>query len=208
MKQAVVFIALLALALADKPDPIYKSPAAKTKTVVEDLKTASSDKIQSRQDEYGAPAAPAADSYGSPAAPVEDSYGSPQAAPVQESYGAPKAEPQAAPAQGSVGTQGYYYYYYPVASSNAPSPGYNAPSKNGASSGGLLSGGLLIPIVLGLGLLLLLAVGAAALFNNGRSFPDGQSILASMAPFADELTVSVMDAIKVYADLNEVSSER
>ena len=109
MKQAVVFIALLALALADKPDPIYESPAAKTKTVVKDLKTASSDKIQSRQDEYGAPAAPAADSYGSPAAPVEDSYGSPQAAPVQDSYGSPKAEPQAAPAQGSVGTQGYYY---------------------------------------------------------------------------------------------------
>ena len=208
MKQAVVFIALLALALADKPDPIYKSPATKTKTVVKDLKTASSDKIQSRQDEYGAPAAPAADSYGSPAAPVEDSYGSPQAAPVQDSYGSPKAEPQAAPAQGSVGTQGYYYYYYPVASSNAPSPGYGAPSKNGASSGGLLSGGLLIPIVLGLGLLLLLAVGAAALFNNGRSFPDGQSILASMAPFADELTVSVLDAIKVYADMNEVTSER
>merc|ERR1711899_625488 len=112
MKQTVILITLLSLALADKPDPIYKAAASQqTKTVQPKEKV---DKIQARQDQYGAPAAPAADSYGSPAAPVEDSYGSPQAAPVQDSYGSPKAEPQAAPAQGSVGTQGYYYYYYPV----------------------------------------------------------------------------------------------
>jgi len=222
MKQTVLLITLLSLALADKPDPIYKSPSQQTKSVQPKEKV---DKIQARQDQYGAPAAdtygspaaPAQDSYGSPSAPVQDSYGSPQAAPVGDSYGSPKGEPVApapAQAQGSVGTQGYYYYYYPVASSQTSGSYGAAGHKNGASasssSGGLLSGGggLLIPLVLGLGLLLLLAVGAAALFNNGRSFPDGQSIFASMAPYADELTVSVLDAIKVYADLNQVTAER
>ena len=211
MKQTVILITLLSLALADKPDPIYKAAASQqTKTVQPKEKV---DKIQARQDQYGAPAAPAQDSYGSPSAPVEDSYGSPQAAPVQDSYGSPKGEPVAAPqAQGSVGTQGYYYYYYPVASSSTSgsygSAGHKTGASSGSSSGGLLSGGggLLIPLVLGLGLLLLLAVGAAALFNNGRSFPEFS--LASLAPFADELTVSVLDAIKVYADMNEVTSER
>jgi len=188
MKQTVLLITLLSLALADKPDPIYKSPSQQTKSVQPKEKV---DKIQARQDQYGAPAA--------------DTYGSPKGEPVA---------PAPAQAQGSVGTQGYYYYYYPVASSQTSGSYGAAGHKNGASasssSGGLLSGGggLLIPLVLGLGLLLLLAVGAAALFNNGRSFPDGQSIFASMAPYADELTVSVLDAIKVYADLNQVTAER
>jgi len=210
MKQAIILITLLSLALADKPDPIYKSPSKQAKSVEPKEKV---DKIQARQDQYGAPAAPAQDTYGSPSAPVQDSYGSPQAAPVQDSYGSPKGEPVAAPAQaqGSVGTQGYYYYYYPVASSSTSGSYGSAGHKTGASSsssGGLLSGGggLLIPLVLGLGLLLLLAIGAAALFNNGRSFPEFS--LASLAPYADELTVSVLDAIKVYADMNEVTSER
>jgi hypothetical protein len=221
MKQTIFLLTILSLALADKPDPIYKSPVgAQTKSVQPQEKT---DKIQSRQDQYGAPAAdtygspaaPAQDNYGSPAAPVVDTYGSPAAEPVkQDSYGAPKGEPVAAPqAQGSVGTQGYYYYYYPVASSSNTGGSYGSGGQqhatkagSGGSSGGLLSGGLLIPLVLGLGLLLLLAVGGAALVS-GRSF-NGQSIFASMAPFADELTVSVLDAIKVYADLNQVTEER
>ena len=219
MKQVALFITLLTLALADKPDPVYKTPA-QAKSVKSKEKV---DKAQSRQDQYGAPSAPAQDTYGSPAAPAQDSYGSPAApakdsygspsAPVQEAYGSPKADPVAPPAQGSVGTQGYYYYYYPVASSS--SGGSYAGNKHGSSSsssGGLLSGGgggLLIPLVLGIGLLILLAVAAAALFrNNGRSFLDGQSILAAMAPYADELTVSVFDALKVYADLNQVAKER
>lgn len=211
MKQIIFLITLLSLTLADKPDPIYKSPVQQTKSVKPNEQKV--DKIQARQDQYGAPAAPAQDSYGSPSAPVQDSYGSPSAEPVQDSYGSPKGEPVAAPpAQGSVGTQGYYYYYYPVASSSNPSGGYGAPNKNthvSGSSGGGLGSGLIIPIVLGLGLLLLLAVGAAALFgNNGRSFFDGQSILASMAPFADELTVGVLDAIKVYTDMNQVEQLR
>lgn len=220
MKQIIFLITLLSLTLADKPDPIYKSPVQQAKSVKPQEKT---DKIQARQDQYGAPAAdqygspaaPAQDTYGSPEAPVQDSYGSPKAEPVQDSYGSPKGEPvAAAPAQGSVGTQGYYYYYYPVASSSntGGSGGYGAPGKNthvSSSSGGGLGSGLIIPIVLGLGLLLLLAVGAAALFgNNGRSFFDGQSIFASMAPYADELTVSVLDAIKVYTDMNQVEQLR
>lgn len=222
MKQIIFLITLLSLTLADKPDPIYKSPVQQTKSVKPQEKT---DKIQSRQDQYGAPAAdqygspaaPQQDSYGSPAAPAQDSYGSPQAAPVEDSYGSPKGEPVApapAQAQGSVGTQGYYYYYYPVASSSntGGSGGYGGGNKNthvSSSSGGGLGGGLIIPIVLGLGLLLLLAVGAAALFgNNGRSFFDGQSILASMAPYTDELTVGVLDAIKVYTDMNQVEQLR
>ena len=211
MKQTIILITLLSLALADKPEPLYKSASQQTKSVEPKEKV---DKIQARQDQYGAPSAPAQDTYGSPQAPAQDSYGSPQAAPVQDSYGSPKGEPVAAPpqAQGSVGTQGYYYYYYPVASSSTSgsygSAGHKTGASSSSSSGGLLSGGggLLIPLVLGLGLLLLLAVGAAALFNNGRSFPEFS--LASLAPYADELTVSVLDAIKVYADMNEVTSER
>lgn len=222
MKQIIFLITLLSLTLADKPDPIYKSPVQQTKNVQPKEKT---DKIQARQDQYGAPAAdqygspaaPAQDSYGSPSAPVQDSYGSPKAEPVQDSYGSPKGEPVApAQAQGSVGTQGYYYYYYPVASSSNAgghgSGGSYAGHKNtqvSGSSGGGLGGGLLIPIVLGLGLLLLLAVAGATLIGKKkRSFFDGESIFASMAPFADELTVGVLDAIKVYTDMNQVEQLR
>ena len=70
MKQTVLLITLLSLALADKPDPIYKSPTQQTKSVQSKEKV---DKIQARQDQYGAPAAPAQDSYGSPSAPDQRS---------------------------------------------------------------------------------------------------------------------------------------
>lgn len=209
MKQIVFLITLLTLALADKPaQPVYK---ASTTTV--DVKASlQTDQLQERQDNYGAPAAPAAaaDDYGAPKAPVQDSYGSPQAAPVEDSYGSPKADPVAAPqAQGSVGTQGYYYYYYPVASSpvGGSTYGHKTGTSNSGGGGGLLSGGLLVPIVLGLGLLVLLAIAAASIAGNGRSFWPDLS-LAALTPYADELAVSVYDALKVYANLQQVEEVR
>lgn len=213
MKQIAFLITLLTLALADKPAPEYKASASTLKTVGAKAKAeAKVDTISARQDTYGSPAAPAQDSYGSPAAPAKDSYGSP-AAPVKDSYGSPAADPVAPPAQGTVGTQGYYYYYYPVASSST-SGGYGgAGHKTGTASssgGGLLSGGLLIPLVLGLVLLLLLAFAAATLFRtNGRSLiPDIGSMFANASPYFDELAVTVYDALKVYAELNDVTTAR
>ena len=205
MKQIVFLITLLTLALADKPAPEYKASASTLNTVGAKA-TAKVDTIAERQDTYGSPAAPAQqDSYGSPAAPAKDSYGSP-AAPVKDSYGSPAADPVAPPAQGTVGTQGYYYYYYPVASSQT-SGGYGgAGHKTGtttSSGGGGLGGGLLIPLILGLVLLVLLAFAAATLFsNNGRAFlPD----LSNLYPYADELAVTVYDALELYAGLNDVT---
>lgn len=218
MKQVFFLLTLLTLALADKPAPTYKASATASKTVKAQAK---SDIIQERQSQYGAPVAPAQDSYGSPAAPAQDSYGSPAADPVgdsygspqaevKDSYGSPKADPVAPPAQGNVGTQGYYYYYYPVASSTTGGSGGYAGHKTGTASssggGGLLGGGLGLAIVGGLALLVVLVlIGASVFGSSGRSFmPD----FSALAPYTDELTDTIYDALKVYAELNNVETAR
>lgn len=182
------FIALLlglAVSAASADKPLKDATGVKVESVAPKTPVASKQVqqvAQDRQDDYSAPQAPVVDTYGSPQAPVKDTYGSP-AAPVET----------AAPVQGDVGTQGYYYYYYPVANSHQQTyqSGGSSPSK---TEGGLLGGNTGILLLVGLGVLVLIAV--AAMFtqtSSKRSFvPD--NILTN------EMLFDVLEGIHRWSD--------
>ena len=201
MKAIILFSTILALAAADKPSPTYTASSPK-QTADKRQDSYGSPQAPVAQDSYGSPQAPAQDSYGSPQAPVQDSYGSPQA-PVQDSYGSPQASVQTSYSPQKTeavapSTQGFYYYYYPVASTYSGSG--HAPAPAPSNGGGLLGGNLLLPLLIGLGLLVALAVAAATIGAGRRSFDSFN--LADVD--TEQLTNLVYDGIRLWT---EVTSE-
>jgi len=175
---AAILVLLVGLAASDE---LFEG--AKVKPVKDVKKIAPKVQVaQDRQDSYGAPVADP-DSYGPPQAPVVDDYSSPLAP--------PEAAP--APVQGDVGTQGYYYYYYPVANSQTQT--YQSSAASESSGGGLLGGiGLPILIVLGIGVLVVLAVVFSGTSTTGRSLTD--SLFGNMD--TDELMYQVYHGIELW----------
>ena len=78
--------------------------------------------------------------------------------------------------------------------------------------------GSLLPLLLGGGLLFVILYALYSYFeassvlehlgDRQRSFVDEASIFTTIVPIANELTVSVFNAIKIYAQLNEVTEEK